>query len=240
MDKSALQYLVDECGAVDGLEIQGRPYTSKPVYKVKAPEADTLEVRNLSALVVYLKDNFDQRPGPVLVQVATPTRVIALGQEYGPFRQRDTLIMADCTDLLPETRRLFGNWIINEEFQIWLRTGFTPSHQRGEIAEMASAVTMAAEQEVRDDGVKQEVTVRQGVKMLGKANVPNPVKLAPFRTFLEIEQPASDFLFRVREGGCFMLKEADGGAWRLEAMRRIKEHLQEALESAELGITVIS
>ena len=62
--------------------------------------------------------------------------------------------------------------------------------------------------------------------------LPNPVTLRPFRTFTEVEQPASSFVFRAKQkdGGMeFMLVEADGGAWRGEAMRNIKEYMQKAI-----------
>ncbi|MEB9776454.1 hypothetical protein P4K25_31445, partial [Bacillus cereus] len=63
----------------------------------------------------------------------------------------------------------------------------------------------------------------------GNAKVPNPVQLSPYRTFVEVEQPESKFVFRMREGARCGLFEADGGAWKLEAMNNIKEYLKEAL-----------
>ena len=54
------------------------------------------------------------------------------------------------------------------------------------------------------------------------------VNLAPFRTFAEVDQPISKFLFRMRREGNHVsaaLFEADGGAWRLEAMKNIAEYL---------------
>ncbi|MEB9782308.1 hypothetical protein P4K16_30685, partial [Bacillus cereus] len=57
----------------------------------------------------------------------------------------------------------------------------------------------------------------------------NPVQLSPYRTFVEVEQPESKFVFRMREGARCGLFEADGGAWKLEAMNNIKEYLKEAL-----------
>ncbi|MGV8103295.1 hypothetical protein ACE15I_33430, partial [Bacillus thuringiensis] len=75
----------------------------------------------------------------------------------------------------------------------------------------------------------QAVTVKTGVASRGNAKVPNPVQLSPYRTFVEVEQPESKFVFRMREGARCGLFEADGGAWKLEAMNNIKEYLKEAL-----------
>lgn len=66
-----------------------------------------------------------------------------------------------------------------------------------------------------------------------------------YRTFLEVEQPASDFVFRVGESRgepTFKLTEADGGRWKLDAMANIKMYLEAALENiqCEKKITVIA
>ena len=75
--------------------------------------------------------------------------------------------------------------------------------------------------------------------------VPNPVTLRPYRTFLEVAQPDSQFVFRIRdEGGSpqFKIVEAEGGLWRNEAMIRIKNYFLEELKDilADGKITVIA
>ena len=64
--------------------------------------------------------------------------------------------------------------------------------------------------------------------------VPNPVNLIPYRTFLEVEQPASDFIFRISEGRggapVFKLVAADGGLWKSQAVENVKKYLTEALK----------
>nr|ABP73607.1 hypothetical protein [Bacillus thuringiensis] len=59
--------------------------------------------------------------------------------------------------------------------------------------------------------------------------VPNPVSLQPYRTFVEVAQPESDFIFRMKDGPRCSLYEADGGAWKLEAIKNIKEYLNAEL-----------
>ena len=63
------------------------------------------------------------------------------------------------------------------------------------------------------------------------------------RTFMEVEQPESAFVFRMRQnerdGVECAIFEADGGAWMNAAMKNVKEYLQ--YELAELPqFTVIS
>ena len=75
--------------------------------------------------------------------------------------------------------------------------------------------------------------------------VPNPVSLRPYRTFSEVEQPESNYVFRIKDsdkGPAFKLVEADGGLWKNATMRKIKEYLEFEL-SKELDcyhITVIA
>ena len=72
--------------------------------------------------------------------------------------------------------------------------------------------------------------------------VPNPVTLRPYRTFTEVTQPESEFVFRMKDDSMSVycaLFEADGGAWKREAMKNIKEHLE--VELVDLPhFTVIS
>lgn len=64
--------------------------------------------------------------------------------------------------------------------------------------------------------------------------------LRPYRTFREVEQPASEFVFRLRslngEVPWCALFEADGGKWKLDAVLKIKAWL----EAEELKIPIIA
>lgn len=67
------------------------------------------------------------------------------------------------------------------------------------------------------------------------------VKLKPYRTFFEVEQPESEFLLRIGDGGQVGLFEADGGMWKMTARYTIKSYLQEALkEEINDGIVIVT
>ena len=97
-----------------------------------------------------------------------------------------------------------------------------------------------------DDGVTQKTTIKQGIASKADVLVPNPVTLTPYRTFLEVEQPSSEFVFRIKDNGgapVFMLVEAEGGLWRAEAMQNIKEYLTMELKdisNEKTKITIIA
>jgi len=95
---------------------------------------------------------------------------------------------------------------------------------------------------ISDDGVSQAVTAKVGIATVGNVEVPNPVELALYRTFVEIDQPTSDFIFRMKDGPRCALFEADGGKWKLEAIHNISEYLGDALkkEIEQDRITIIA
>lgn len=75
--------------------------------------------------------------------------------------------------------------------------------------------------------------------------MPNPVKLRPYRTFAEIEQPESSYIFRIKDndgGPAFKLVEADGGLWKNVVMKKIKDYLEYELSDQieEHKITIIA
>ncbi len=68
-----------------------------------------------------------------------------------------------------------------------------------------------------------------GVVLVEQVQIPKPMVLRPFRTFCEIEQPESKFIVRVRDRhGDFQIAlfEADGGAWEMSAIHRIREYME--------------
>lgn len=79
----------------------------------------------------------------------------------------------------------------------------------------------------------KQAIIKTGVTTKDAAFVPNPVSLIPYRTFLEVPQPASDFVFRISEGRggapAFKLVAADGGLWKSQAVDNVKNYLVKAL-----------
>ena len=93
---------------------------------------------------------------------------------------------------------------------------------------MLGSVVQGREAEYTDDGLTQRVTARAGVTRREVVDLPNPVTLRPFRTFMDIEQPASLFVLRLNAGQdgeqpTVSLTEADGGAWKNQVIASIKE-----------------
>jgi hypothetical protein len=96
------------------------------------------------------------------------------------------------------------------------------------VLKIASAISAGKEQTNSDDGISQTVQMKAGVTLKTTETLRPIVNLAPYRTFAEIDQVLSRFIFRAHgdeEGAQLALFEADGGRWRLGAVAAIRSWL---------------
>lgn len=138
----------------------------------------------------------------------------------------------------------FDDYYDQERFLIELQANFVDNIDLTTIMRVAGNIKSGTTANYSDDGVSQKTTIKSGVE-LADVIVPNPVKLRPYRTFAEIEQPESSYVFRIKDserGPQFKLVEADGGLWKNVTMKKIKEYLEYELseELKEYHITVIA
>ena len=216
------------------LEIKGRTYTNKNVHKVLDPEPDVLEISTLTALVDYLKSNVDTLElGEIIVQVESPTRVSVLSKLAGDFMQRPCFIQA--SPLLPSYS--FDYWTPTDVFIPMLQSTFEAKGDRDELLKLAGNVRIESSADLKDTGITQHVSIKQGVHRVENVEIPSPCTLVPYSTFLEVKQPERLFVFRMREGGsgtveCTLI-DADGGAWKQAAAVAVRDYLRTNL--ADLG-----
>lgn len=237
MIKEALQYIVG-LGEAKVQYIGGDAYSDKPLHRIDNyfPKAAIMKISTLTGLIDYIKTQTADMSGNWIVDVKSPTKV-ALYSALDLNKEREYLIEAYA--MIPEF--YFNSFQDQESFCIALQSKFIKTDDRQLLLKFAGTVESGTVAQYGDDGVTQKATVKQGLTSKAEAIVPNPVKLKPYRTFLEVEQPASDFVFRMREGRgveCAVF-EADGGAWKIEAMKNIKAYLQEELADMAF-ITVIA
>lgn len=203
------------------------------------PMAEPVRMGTLTSLVDYIRSGTDTMAEKMLIQVESPVRVCLLSQLNGS-RGRECLAIVDA--VVPSFP--YDKFTGCEAFCIGVQSKFLDDAgtDKAVLLKVAGTAESGSVAEYGDDGVTQKVTVKQGISLKKDAIVPNPVKLRPYRTFPEVEQPASPFIFRMndaRGGVDCALFEADGGAWRNLAMEGIKAYLKEELK--ELGqFTVIS
>lgn len=230
MLKEALQYIVS-LEKPEIVDVEGRTYATKELCEVLEPECKPMKAKSLKSITGYIKHGIDNewRADRLIVEIASPTTVAVRSELFGQNKQRETYLTAS-----PDLPVLnFEYWYDTEQFIIAMQSMFCETEDRNILLKVVGNIKDETVKNISDDGVSQAVTVKTGVASVGEAKVPNPVILKPYRTFREIEQPESKFIFRMREGGRCALFGADGGAWRDEAVNRIATFLRKEL-SAEL------
>ena len=236
INQEALEYLVKLGEEKDPIiELEQGTFTKESLSRVKEAKASVLTVSTLTGLVDYIKSEIDKLPEKLLIQVITP-REVALYSPLNTDREREQYISAQA--ILPDNV-VYDRFIGTEQFNIMLQSAFVDVGTKSTLLKYTGLIQDEAVKTTGDDGVSQQVTVKTGVASVGQAIVPNPVELAPYRTFPEVEQPLSKFIFRMQEGPRAAIFEADGGAWRNKAILSIKEYLQEELKEIK-GIEIIA
>lgn len=241
MIKKALEYIV-------GLSeprvqvINDQVYSDKPLNRISyVPRAKSIEMNTLSSLIDYIKSGVDSFGTNMIIHVQSPTRVCmysALDFE----REREYVVEVNAQ--LP--RFAFDQFQDHEAFCIGVQSKCLddPKTDKALLLRFAGTVEAGSVAEYGDDGVSQKATIKTGIASKDEALVPSPAKLKPFRTFVEVEQPISSFIFRMKEdkyskGIQCALYEADGGAWKIAAMEGIRTYLIRELEGFD-NFTVIS
>ncbi|MGW8956640.1 hypothetical protein [Paenibacillus sp. NPDC055715] len=233
MIKEAMQYIAGLANK-EIKEVGGQMFSTGSLEEIQEPTSTALKVRSLSALVDYLTKNYDKLE-PVMIHVVSETEVQVVST-FNRDKRRNVLLQASA--LLPSIS--FERFMDVENFNIMLQSCFVPNPDSAAILKLVGNIQEETVSGVTDDGVSQQVVAKSGVANVEKVRVPNPVALKPFRTFIDIAQPECSFVFRMKTGPSAALFEADGGAWKLQAMVSIKEHLnRELAKEIESGFVTI-
>lgn len=229
--KEALQYAVqlanNEAKVIDSNDKEWYDANKHNLVELDPKNyAKSIQLNTLTGLVEYIQSGRDELLKQNLtVHVVSPTEVRVFA-ELDEDRKREVFITTQAE--LPTYR--YARFHSLDEFNIQLQSVFVKNEDRDLLLEFASKVHVENGTTVSDSGINQSVTVKNGVSSLATGKAPNPVELKPYRTFLEVDQPESLFVFRLNdEPGCALF-EADGGLWKHNALANIKEYLQENLK----------
>lgn len=224
MLKEFAQYIIG-LKREETVEAAGKVFSTSSLNRLDREEdVEAIKLRSLSGLVDYIKSNFDHER-ELMVHVVSPTNVVvfdALNDDH------DRRMYLSTTAMLPKIN--FETFLSRESFNIMLQSCFVQDADRDRVLKFIGTLVEDNSITQMDDGFTQAAVVKSGVATLNKEEMPNPVSLKPFRTFVEINQPASEFVLRLSEGMGVGLFEADGGAWEINAMHMIKAYLLVELE----------
>jgi hypothetical protein len=233
LNKEALEYLVN-LGINENpiVQVEGKPYSVKQLVPVKEIGPAALEFNFLDSLITYIQKGIDFEDADLIIEIKNPTEIALHTQIIGNFNERLTPVI--CSALVSAFP--WGKFTSPEEFIIMAQSRFVETEDLAKIRAIVGNVKTEEVLGFSDDGVSQQVTAKSGIARVENVVLPPRVKLAPYRTFIEVEQPESEFVFRAKKSDSlpyFALFEADGGAWRIEAMKRIKAYLEANLQGID-------
>jgi hypothetical protein len=210
------------------IQINERVFKLNDYSPVSEPTVPKLATKTLSSITDFIQQNVDSESieGVKIIHVESAYDVTLTTEAFGQELQRNTLISAEN----PVKQFTFGRFMDQEDFIIGLLSQFEMTENLKKVLAYASNIKREEGVEASDDGITQIVTSKTGVASLENVSLPNPIELQPRRTFTEIEQPVSMFVFRVSENKGFALFEADGGAWKIDATEKIRQYYEQELE----------
>lgn len=251
MIKEALQYIVG-LNKPEVIEVNGHSYTDKKIDRIEPVvirETSAAELNTLTSFVDCVKARVERDKAydysNLYLHIISPTCVKAYEKANELDGYKTDICRADAE--LPGVD--FGCYYDSESFNILLQSRFCQDETTVKMLSIVGNVKSSDVQTRTDDGITQTVQTSKGIVLKEDTPLPNPVTLAPFRTFIEIDQVASAFIFRARESKnpysdddakeiSFALFEADGGAWKIEATQRIKTYLEEAFK--DTGVVILA
>ena len=193
----------------------------KPVYP------PTLKLNSLDALVKMIRTEGAIHGFPLYITVPTHLSVRCFRQPVEGLRLlRTEPYEVSATDV--------PGWdgsaaqMKFEEAMIAIRPRFQPTLYAEYALKLLSDITTGSKVTYNDNGIATSVVTKTGVALQTNESIRPIVSLRPYRTFQEVEQPASQFLIRINERG-ILFTEADGGMWKLKARETVKAYFEKRL-----------
>lgn len=225
-------------------EIEGRTFSVSTEGGVKEIRpcldlADTLPLTSLDALVKMIKTEAVSKYGvPLYIMIPNHMTVRCFAQPKEAIRNiRQVFYEVNATDVPGWEEEVKLGF---EAAQIAMRTRFQETPDTMYALKLLSEISNGAKITFSDNGIATSVVTQKGVSLQTNEAIRPIVRLKPYRTFQEVDQPASQFLIRINERGISFI-EADGGMWKLSARKTIKAYLDEALAvEIEAGTVVVA
>jgi len=217
------------------IDVDGKIYYDKNYHPVYEEFPNHLGINNLTGIVDFIKENPEKWKN-LFVHIEDFNCVNLYKGLSGGFNQRTLVLVGKSRDC----KFNFGNYLSIENFIISLNSMFIPTKDRDHILQFISGIRVDSTAKLEDDGVTQTITAKKGASsLLSDMPVKNIVELIPFRSFNEIDQPVSEFVFRLKldhETPYCALFECDGEAWKQSVIQSIGKYFW----GQEIGIPVIA
>jgi len=240
--KDAIAYLVG-LGQNKTYEIGGETYSDKDLVRIyEIPDRpQPITVTSLDSLVTLIAKEHKHFTTPTFIKVVNERAIEVFSsydrQDKGNSYYRHTYYNVAC-----DAPRFKPGWYDREGATTHLLSIFADNEGKNYVLDIISNLSQNSNVTTTDNGITQKVEMKSGVEIKSSTTIKPIVPLKPFRTFLEVEQPESNFLFRIGDKLQIGFLEADGGKWVLEAKKNIAaylaEHLKDLVDAGNVVITV--
>lgn len=234
-----LKEAIEKIEAMTGpeiMQIDGHTYAiGKDDIREIRPEIDeptALKLNSLDAAVQMIRANDGQFPH--LYVSVSGHRTVHVFADLEPENRftRKHLYLVEAVDVPGWEPKIEMGF---DEATVALLTRFQDGGDREYCIKLLSQITTGAHVTYTDNGIASTMVMKKGASLSENVTIKPIVKLRPYRTFHEVEQPEGLFLIRIRERGIAFI-EADGGMWKLTARQTIKAYLQQELKDCSVTV----
>lgn len=226
-----------ELAAPTTYEIDGHTYSNEHLNRIDPPKymPKSIDVNGLDSVCKLVRNEVKAVGRKIFIQIQA-YNTVRVFSTYDEQYERSYLYK--CTADTPSvTVNRFNPY---ENAVIELRSLYIPNKDTEYLLQLLSSISSESKVVSSDNGVTQAVEAKSGIALSQMVAVKPRVSLKPFRTFIEVEQPESEFLLRISGDGKIGLYEADGGVWKLEATRNVAGYFEKELKDLiEKGDVVV-
>jgi hypothetical protein len=238
MIKEAIDKILD-LAPIHLESVEGEAYfkDSQRLKRLKRPHEFVpaeLVFYNLTGLKSYIERNPDNLDTSILFLHVVDFNQVDLLGPLQPHNNNTRFLYARAVD--SRVHFAFGKFMNLEQFIICILTNFVHGRENDDSEAIIKMLGNMANEDIKtnkDDGFSQSIQIKTGLTTKAAVEVSNPVVLYPYRTFIELDQPAHNAVLRFQQAEGRETKvalfEADGGGWRVEAVHLIRDWLKEHL-----------
>ena len=219
------------------VEVDGSVYSNQELIHIqdKKPMPICIDLTGLDSICKMVRNEAEHVGLQIFIQVKDYKSVVVFTSLDA---DEDRLYLYKCIADTPAVTT--DRFMPYEKAVIELRSLYIPNEGTQYLLQLLSSISNESKVTSTDNGVTQQVEARSGIALNSMVKIEPRVTLQPFRTYIEVEQPASEFLLRINERGEIGFFPADGGVWKLEATRNVAAYFEYALKDLiEAGSVVV-
>ena len=218
-------------------EVEGSVYSNQELVHIqdKKPMPKCIDLTGLDSICKMVRNEAEHVGLQIFIQVKD-YKSVSVFTELD--EDEDRLYLYNCVADTPAVA--MGRFMAYENAVIELRSLYIPNKGTEYLLQLLSSISNESKVTSSDNGVTQQVEARSGIALNSMVKIEPRVTLQPFRTFVEVAQPESEFLLRINDRGEIGFFPADGGVWKLEATRNVAAYFEDKLKDLiETGAVVV-